>query len=345
MPAGNAFQFFGKNASGISKSSAEFGRLEAEFSEKIGPEFARGGARLAAGKIGEFLAVFRNGDAGDVGRASRASPFPDRGENRVAERRLAEAQPRAAAARKHQGSRGEDIGRFRALIRKGEFDAIDADSVPASTKADIYASLGGSYTRIADFSKAKIYLDKAESLYKQYELGTSEYINLMNSLAITDEALNQNAEAEECYKKVIPVAIASNLSIAYNIINSYSVFLANNGKSRQGEKLLNAALERARSKQRLSSRTYIEVLINYANFLRENKIDNKKSVEYFARCLDYIQMNQTDLTLKAYLYIGYSLSLNEAGEHEKALKVIDSLIDQNNENISNADEFITGKIK
>ena len=221
---------------------------------------------------------------------------------------------------------------------------LKPDSVPPSTKADIYASLGGSYTRIADFSKAKIYLDKAESLYKQYELGVSEnYINLMNSLAITAGILNQNAEAEEYYKKVIPIALANNSTVAYNIINSYSVFLANNGKSKQGEELLRAALEQAKSRQKLSSRTYIEVLINYANFLRESKIDNEKSVESFARCLEYIQLNQTDLTLKAYVYIGYSLSLNVAGERDKALKIIQSLIDQDQEKLSIAEGYNNGR--
>ena len=216
---------------------------------------------------------------------------------------------------------------------------LKSDSVPPSIRADIYASLGGSYTRIADFSKAKIYLDKAESLYKQYELGVSEnYINLMNSLAITAGILNQNAEAEEYYKKVIPIALANNSTVAYNIINSYSVFLANNGKSKRGEELLRAALERAKSRQKLSSRTYIEVLINYANFLREAKIDNKKSVESFAKCLEYIQLNQTDLTLKAYVYIGYSLSLDVAGERDKALKIIQSLIDQDQEKLSVAED-------
>jgi CHAT domain-containing protein/Tfp pilus assembly protein PilF len=203
------------------------------------------------------------------------------------------------------------------------------ESVPANIKADIYASLGGSCSRVADFSKAKMYLDKAELLYNQYSLGAGEnYINLMNSLAITDGALNQNDEAEECYKKVLPIAIALDLPVAYNIINSYSVFLAENGKSKKGEELLSGALERAKNMHKLSSRTYIEVLINYANFLREYKIDNKKSVESFARCLGYIQMHQTDLTLKAYAYIGYSLSLNEVGEKEKALKVIDSLMNE-----------------
>jgi CHAT domain-containing protein/Tfp pilus assembly protein PilF len=202
------------------------------------------------------------------------------------------------------------------------------DSVPPSIKADIYASLGGSYTRIADFSKAKIYLDKAESLYKQFDLSISEnYINLMNSLAITYGALRLTADAGEYYKKVIPVAIANNSPLAYNIVNSYSVFLANNGDSKKGEELLKAALERAKTRYKLSSRNYIEVLINYANYLRENNLDNKKSLENFGKCLEYLQKNEQDISLKVSAYVGYSLSLDKAGEQEKAMEIIQTLLD------------------
>lgn len=201
------------------------------------------------------------------------------------------------------------------------------DSVPPSTKADIYASLGGSYIKLADFSKAKIYLDKAESLYKQFDLNISEnYINLINSLAITYGELKLTAEAEGFYKKVIPIALAYNSPMAYNIINSYSIILADNGDSKKGEQLLKDALDRAGTRFKSSSRNYIEVLINYANYLRKYNIDNSKSLECFGKCLKYIQMNDWDLTLKTFILLGYSLSLDEAGEKEKALETIQSLL-------------------
>jgi CHAT domain-containing protein len=219
------------------------------------------------------------------------------------------------------------------------------DSVPPSIKADIYTSLGGSYCRIADFSKAKIYLDKAELLYNQFNLKISEnYINLMNSLAITDGALKLTFEAGECYKKVIPVALANNSPLSYNLINSYSIFLANNGDSKKGEELLKNALERAQNKFKLSSRNYIEVLINYANYLRVNNIDNKKSLECFGKCLEYLQMNDQDVSLKTSVYVGYSLSLDEAGEQEKALEILQSLLVSNPENLQGKGKYINPDI-
>jgi tetratricopeptide (TPR) repeat protein len=160
------------------------------------------------------------------------------------------------------------------------------DSVSHEITADLYESMGVCYSRLADFSKAKIYLDKSESLYKQFNLKINDnYINLMNSSAITYGALKLTAEAGEYYKKVIPIAIANNSPMAYNIINSYSIFLANSGDLKRGEELLIDALERAKTRSKSSPRSYIEVLINYANYLRDNNIDNKKSLKCFGKCL------------------------------------------------------------
>jgi CHAT domain-containing protein/tetratricopeptide (TPR) repeat protein len=201
------------------------------------------------------------------------------------------------------------------------------ESISYEVSAALYESLGVCYTRLADFSKAKIYLDKAELLYKQYNLKISDnYINLMNCCAITYGALKLMAESEGFYKKVIPIAIANNSPMAYNIINSYSLFLADNGEKQKGEVLLKDALNRAKAVFKSSPRNYIEVLINYANYLREYRIDNMKSLKCFEECLEYFKNNEHDLALKSSVSIGYSLSLNEAGEHEKALNIIQSLL-------------------
>ncbi len=202
------------------------------------------------------------------------------------------------------------------------------DSVPPVIAAGLYSNLGGCYCRLADYSKARIYLEKAESLYKQFNLSFSEnYINLMNSLAITYGALKLTAQAGEYYKKVITIAIANNSPLAYNIINSYSIFLGSNHNSKKGEELLKDALNRAKIRFDFSPRSYFEVLVNYANYLRDYKIDNKKSLECFGKCLEYLQRNDQDFSLKTSVYVGYSLSLNEAGEQDKAMETIQSLLD------------------
>ena len=201
------------------------------------------------------------------------------------------------------------------------------EDISHEVTANLYESLGVCYTRLADYSKAKIYLDKAESLYKQYNLRINDnYINLMNSSALTYGALKLTSESGEFYKKVIPIALANNSPNAYNIINSYSIFLGDNGRKEEGERLLSNALERAKARFKLYPRNYFEVLINYGNYLREYSIDNSRAMRCFEECLEYLKTNEQDLALKSSVSIGYSLSLNEAGEHEKALNIIQSLL-------------------
>ena len=207
------------------------------------------------------------------------------------------------------------------------------DSISPLTVADLYSNLGGCYVRLADYSKAKVYLDKAESMYNKFNFRVTEnYINLMNNLVLTCVGLKLTAEAGVYYDRVIPVAIANNSSLAYNIINSYAVFLADNGRLSQGEKLLRDALERAKSGFKTSERNYFEVLINYANYLRDYKINNSKALECYEKCFQYLKRNEQDLYLKRSVLIGYSLSLDEAGELDKALKTIQLLLNSDQEN-------------
>ncbi|MDP3003127.1 MAG: CHAT domain-containing protein, partial [Bacteroidales bacterium] len=90
--------------------------------------------------------------------------------------------------------------------------------------------------------------------------------------------------------------------------------------------LLNGALNRAKTRYGENSRSYIELLYKYADYLREYKIDNNKSLQCFVKCMDYITKNQQDLVLKDPVYVGYSLSLAEAGEPYIALEIIQSLL-------------------
>ena len=211
------------------------------------------------------------------------------------------------------------------------------DSVAPAKLADLYYNLGVCYSRLADFSKAKIYFDKTELIYKKFNLEqNNKIIDLMNGLAITANALGHTEESAYYYEKGISLAISSNSSLAFNIINSYCVFLGENKKANKGEKLLNNALARAKAIYELNPRNYFEVLNNYAAYLREYKIDNKKSIECYLQCMDYIQKNEQDLSLKTSVYIGYSLALEEAGEPEKALETIQLLLfsDQRRININ-----------
>src|ERR1700733_973513 len=88
-------------------------RFQTDFLEEFRSEFVLSvRAASAAREIGKFLAIFLDRYAADVGHGLPGAPLSDRAEDRVDKRPLAEAQPRAAAARKHHRSRREDIGGF-----------------------------------------------------------------------------------------------------------------------------------------------------------------------------------------------------------------------------------------
>ena len=69
--------------------------------------------------------------------------------------------------------------------------------------------------------------------------------------------------------------------IAYNYINSYAIILGKSGNKIKGEALLKNAMIRAKSKLGEDSPEYFSTLFNYAEYLREFKIDNNKALEYY----------------------------------------------------------------
>jgi CHAT domain-containing protein/glutaredoxin-related protein len=191
----------------------------------------------------------------------------------------------------------------------------------------LYTNVGVLYTRLADYSKAKLYLDRASSIYKNQNLPLDvNYVNLVNSLAITYRFLGLTDKSNEFYEQGIVLALSQNSSLAYNIINSYSIILGETGNRTKGEALIADALTRAKTRFGEGSRSYCEVLNNYANYLREYNIDNDKSIKYYLICLDYLNKNDYDIFLKTSVYIGYSLALTEAGMPQKALEIIQLLL-------------------
>jgi CHAT domain-containing protein len=199
--------------------------------------------------------------------------------------------------------------------------------VSPGTIANLYNNLGVCYSRLADFTKAKIYFEKSESIYQINHLELNDnYINLLNSMAITYDALGLTDKSHEYYEKGIALAVSNYSSLAYNTINSYAIILGKMGEEKKGLSLLSEALRIVKSKLGENSHTYYEVLNYCADYLREFKIDNRESLIKYTKCIDYLKKNPNDLLIRDLVKIGYSLSLSEAGEQHKALEVIQSLL-------------------
>jgi CHAT domain-containing protein len=200
-------------------------------------------------------------------------------------------------------------------------------SVSEATLGDLYYNMGVCYTRLVDYSKAKIYLEQSENIYVKTNLvSVSNYFNLVNSLAITYGALGLTDDSYRYYEKGISLAVSAHSSEAYNLVNSYAIFLGKNGRLKKGESLQLNALKMAKIDKGENSHEYIEVLKNYAEYLREFNIDNKKSIALYEKCIAYLDKNPQDNLLKDPVGLGYSLSLSKAGKYYEALSIIQTLL-------------------
>lgn len=204
------------------------------------------------------------------------------------------------------------------------------DMVSMSLMADIYNNLGVCYTRIADYTKANVFLEKAESIYIENNLANNDnFINLLNNRAVTFGALGRSEKSAEYYEKGISYAISGNSSNDFNLINSYAIILGNNGKLLKGKELLEGALKRAEDKFGAESRNYIEVLKNNADYLREYMKDTTKALNLYTNCMKYLETDQYDIFTTSVI-VGYSLALADNGQEQKALNTIDTLLNSGN---------------
>jgi CHAT domain-containing protein/tetratricopeptide (TPR) repeat protein len=214
------------------------------------------------------------------------------------------------------------------------------DSAEPSTIATLYNNMGVCYSKLGDFSKAKVYFDKTESIYDNMHLTQDDnYINLLNGLAITYNEVGQTEKASAFYEKGATLGISTNSSTYFNLINSYSIFLARTKMTEKGARLLQDAVSRAKSNYKAERRNYFQVLGYLANYLRNNKIDLKKAIRYYEECIAYLKQNEQDESLKSFIYLGYARAQEDAGEYERALDIAQSLLLTAHEKIKITDSY------
>ena len=198
-----------------------------------------------------------------------------------------------------------------------------------------YTNIGVCYSRISDFSKAALYLEKAESLYLKGPIKKGEtYINLINSLASTYFFLNMRNKSDEYFEKGIRMAESSISMLSFLFINNFAIILGNAGKIQKGEALIKNSLSKARKYYGTGSRDYIEVLNNYAQYLSNYNIDIDQSLRLYEQCIAYIEKNSDDLALREPVMLGYSNALSQKGENLKALQIIQNLLFKGNDRLA-----------
>ncbi|MBN2863441.1 MAG: CHAT domain-containing protein, partial [Bacteroidales bacterium] len=171
-----------------------------------------------------------------------------------------------------------------------------------------------------------IYLEEAESLYENLiPVSNTDYINLINSLAVTYGNMGLSDKEEEYFSKGIKLAASENSFLAFNMMNSYGLALGNSGNVKRGEELLATLVQRARDIYGTDSRYYIEILENYADFILRFEKDVRKSIALYENCIDYLNDHDDD-NLRDPVLRGYARALYADGQSGKALETLQDLL-------------------
>jgi hypothetical protein len=193
--------------------------------------------------------------------------------------------------------------------------------------SSLYHNIGIGYLHAGDYSKARIYLEESEALMKKNPVSRNEeYINLINTLAITYDNLGLKDKESEYFDKGIQLAVSNDSYLAFNMINTYVNGLDNARDTRMGEKLLSALVDKSRALYGGNSRYYIEALLNYAQFLLNYKHEFTTSIRLYDECLRFLISHREDVNLKEDVLTGYSEALFKNGAPMKALRAINILL-------------------
>ncbi len=193
--------------------------------------------------------------------------------------------------------------------------------------AILYVNIGISHAFLSDYAKAVLFLERAESLYRNNSLPKDEnYINLLNSLASNYYFLGQLEKSEQYFNKGFSYISLANSDLSLNFLNSFAINMGNAGETVKGEELLAGSLDKAGKIFGQSSREYCEVLRNYADYHRSYKLDLGKSLVLFEKCIELLKDNEEDFALNESVLLGYAQALSESGDNEKALGIIQNLL-------------------
>lgn len=197
----------------------------------------------------------------------------------------------------------------------------------ASELANLYYNIGVCYMRLSDYARAIPYLEKTESFYDKWRLKKDDrFINLLNSLAIAYDYLGFSDKSDDYYKRGVIIAGEYTSIIANNIINSYAIRLAKEGRAGEGEMLLERILEKGLKIYGPASRNYIEILKNYADYLRVYSKQYSRSLPYYSICIEYLNSHEEDLLLREPVLQGYSLALSSTGGSMEALHIVQEML-------------------
>ena len=200
------------------------------------------------------------------------------------------------------------------------------DSIAPTLMASLYGVKGVVFSYMANYEQAKNNLEKAETYYNNLNNMDIIYINVLDNLGTAYHFLGLKEKSYFYYEKGIKL-IHNNFSQgAFNLINNYAIILGNDSLEKKGEMLLSDFLNRVRLSSDYDPRDYFVVIRNYADYLREYKINETLAKKLYLQCFNYINEHPWDKDYRDNVILGYALCLFQNGENSIALDSIQTLL-------------------
>jgi CHAT domain-containing protein len=285
--------------------------------------------RYALGLSNMAVALQR---AGDYNRAYAV------GKRGLEVRRMVSGNDTAALAVNYLNLAGtmlelNNTGEAIALAEAGlEIARLYHDRVPQEVTADLYQDIGLSLYRVAEYNKSLVYCRQALKIYNRSTVDkTDSKILILNTISQLYRRLGQPDEAESYFKKGLAIKDGKNTQDKYLLYINYAGFLAENGRIREGEKVLEDGRANVSRVYGPRSREYYMMLASAAEFANSSSGDPERALELYNEYFDYIKSNPWDVSMKRYLIGKYTQTLFEAGMYAKIVDVTDELVENTND--------------
>lgn len=199
---------------------------------------------------------------------------------------------------------------------------IYPDEVQPKVKADLYHVIGLSLYRTQEYNKSLVYCREALRIYEQDpEASVDSRILMYNTIAQVYRRLNQPDAAGEHFRLGLAIKDGVNTQDKYLLYINYSGFLAQEGRVREGERVMEAGLENVKSVFGPESREYYMMLASVADFVYSNLGESERSISLYDRCFSYVRRNPWDISMMKFFASKYVMVLLDAGRYHEVLKV------------------------
>jgi CHAT domain-containing protein len=204
---------------------------------------------------------------------------------------------------------------------------INPDIFDSERRANLYTNIGAGYSKMGNYSKAIIYLEKAQEIRESNNQPKDEnYIVLMNNIAIDYGYLNNSGKENESYQKGIQASVNMPAYASFNLLNSYALSLARNNKVNEGEEILLQTMEKVLKLKGIDDGSYIEFLNDYSTYIGKYLNKTTEALDNFKITLDFIANHPENHILNQSVLGSYAKMLFKSGDMDKAMSVTQALL-------------------